>query len=287
MSAGLANRMLQYSYYLYLQKLGYDTYVDNNYRASEWKMEDIEWNRIFPNAPIKQAPPTLIFKYGGGYNFIDKLRRHYFTFLSKVLLLENATAIPSVEERERYGYFIGTMQDSKIAESVKDDVYRCFRFMEFEQGSQNAEYAQKMKNENSVSIHLRKGEDYLKKVQFHNTCTLDYYLKAIGIIMEMVENPVLYVFTDNPTWVKENFRDFDYTLVENNPAIGWGNHYDMQLMSCCKHNIISNSTYSWWAAFLNPNMDKIVIDPKFWFNPEIEKYRALPNKTACKGWILL
>ena len=134
---------------------------------------------------------------------------------------------------------------------------------------------------------VEKGKDYMKREIFANTCPLEYYLKAVDIIKDRVEDPVFYVFTDNPDWVKENLKGIDYTLVEDNPAIGWGNHFDMQLMSCCKHNIIANSTYSWWGAFLNDNPNKIVIEPRYWFNPMIEHYRKRENNTACEGWIII
>lgn len=287
MSAGLANRMLQYTYALYLKKKGYDVYVDNNYKATKWKMEDIEWNRIFPNATLRQASSSLIFKYGGSYTTIDKIRRHYLPFLSSVWISENAVDIPSEEELQKSNYFTGVYQDARIAEAVANDVKKIFHFSDFEVGCRNAELAMNMRSENSVAIHLRKGKDYMIKEAFANTCPLDYYLKAVDIIKDRVEDPVFYVFTDNPDWVKENLKGIDYTLVEGNPAIGWGNHFDMQLMSYCKHNIIANSTYSWWGAFLNDNPDKIVIDPRYWFNPMIENYRKRENKTACEGWILL
>lgn len=82
------------------------------------------------------------------------------------------------------------------------------------------------------------------------------------MIIDKVAVPKFYVFTDNPDWVRENFKDIEYTLVEGNPASGWGSHFDMQLMSVCKHNIISNSTYSWWSAFLNAHPQKIVVDQR-------------------------
>lgn len=123
-----------------------------------------------------------------------------------------------------------------------------------------------MLSENSVAIHVRKGADYQSKQNRKNTCTIDYYRLAIDYIRMHVQNPVFYVFTDNKDWVIENFTDLDYTLCDWNPTSGKQNYLDMQLMSCAKHNVIANSTYSWWGAWLNENSDKIVIAPKRWFN---------------------
>lgn len=287
MSAGLANRMFQYAYYLYLQNQGKEVYVDNKYKPTKWKMEDIEWEKIFPHAPIKQAPDALIFKYGGGYNWLDKVRRHYLRKFCRVWIMENSTQVPMDNDLSRFGYFIGVYQDASMVDAVKDKVIETFKFPDLEPKSSNAEIAAKMKEENSVAIHFRKGKDYMIRTPFHGTCPVEYYQKAVNIIREKVSNPVFYVFTDNVEWVKNNFKGIDYTLVEGNPAIGWGNHFDMQLMSCCRHNIIANSTYSWWGAYLNSNPDKIVIDPKYWFNPELPYYRNFANHTACKDWILL
>jgi hypothetical protein len=290
MSAGLANRMLQYAYALYLRKRGYDVYVDNHYKVTKWKMEDIDWERIFPEAPLRQASRFLIFRYGGGYGFWSRVRRHlipYLPFISKTWIYPNAAAIPTEEELRKYAYFSGIFHDATMADDVKEEAIRVFRFAPFEPGTPNALLEEKMKKENSVAIHFRKGADYLKHDLFLNTCPVEYYKKAIDLIKSKVENPVFYVFTDNPQWVKEHFNDMKYTLVDGNPPIGWGNHFDMQLMSCCKHNIIANSTYSWWGAYLNPNPNKIVIDPKYWFNTEIPKFKNIPNKTVCKGWIVI
>jgi len=287
MSAGLANRMFQYSYYLYLKKNGLMAFVDNNYKATEWEIENIEWERIFPDAVINQASQSLIFKYGGGYSYLDKIRRHYLHFLCKVWIAKDSTIIPSQKDLSKYRYFIGVFQDASFINSIKNEVYNAFKFTNFEKESFNANLASKIKSENSVSIHIRKGKDYLKYDKFKNTCPYEYYKEAINIVESKVNNPIYYVFTDNPEWVKENFKDIEYTLVNNNPSSGWGNHFDLQLMSCCKHNIIANSTYSWWGAFLNQNPQKIVIEPKYWFNPQLPKYRNIINKTACEGWILL
>ena len=138
----------------------------------------------------------------------------------------------------------------------------------------------------SVAIHVRKGDDYRQRIWYQNTCPVEYYRNAVEEMKSRLKEPRFYVFTDNPDWVREHFTDFEYTLVDGNPVSGWGSHFDMQLMSCCKHNIISNSTYSWWGAYLNGNNDKIVICPNIWFNPDsCDEYTS--GKLLCKGWLAL
>jgi hypothetical protein len=114
-------------------------------------------------------------------------------------------------------------------------------------------------------------------------CSKEYYDRSVAYVMEHVEIPVFYLFTDNSDWVKENILDFEYVLVDWNSTSGKRNFRDMQLMSCAKHNIIANSTYSWWGAWLNPNPDKIVIAPEPWFNPNIEYYKR--NSVVADWWI--
>lgn len=138
----------------------------------------------------------------------------------------------------------------------------------------------------SIAIHLRKGKDYLQSdLMGKNLCGADYYMRAIDYIRERVDNPMFYVFTDNPVWLKENIPSFDYTLVDWNEVSGKRSFRDMQLMSCAKHNIIGNSTFSWWGAWLNPNPNKIVIAPDKFFNVTSDFFAK--QNIVCETWIKL
>jgi hypothetical protein len=116
----------------------------------------------------------------------------------------------------------------------------------------------------SVSVHVRK-TDFLKKEnkKIFTDLTASYYENAIQNIVMHLKNPHLFVFSDDFTWVKENIHfDLPITYIDsNNPA-----HEDLHLMSQCKHNIIANSTFSWWGAWLNKNTEKMVIGPENWFS---------------------
>ena len=117
-----------------------------------------------------------------------------------------------------------------------------------------------------VSIHIRRG-DYVsdkKTNQVHGLCSLDYYESAINRLTETFSSPHFFVFSDDQNWVKENLKlNLPATYVDHNDAAT--NFEDLRLMSLCKHNIIANSSFSWWGAWLNADSEKVVIAPSKWF----------------------
>ena len=93
-------------------------------------------------------------------------------------------------------------------------------------------------------------------------CPNDYFERAIQYMKEHMDTPVFYVFSDDMDYVKENIKLEDAFYIDGNR--GNDSWQDMFLMSSCNHNIIANSTFSWWSAFLNSHDNKIVIAPKRW-----------------------
>lgn len=119
----------------------------------------------------------------------------------------------------------------------------------------------------SIALHIRHGdyEDYPK----FGLCTVEYYQNAISLIAEELDNPKFYIFTEDPDWVDANLEiDFPYQVIRfnvMNNTVGRGYAELLKLMSLCEHFIIANSTFSWWAAWLCENKNKIIISPKPWF----------------------
>lgn len=283
--SGLANRMFQYAFYLYLQKKGYRVWVDDKSFRKFHPHEHVEWNRIFPRATMEEAPSSLIFRYGGGNDILSKIGRR-IPYVSRVWwrMKEPTFRLPDDKELIRTPYLIGYFQRADMVEKVKENIHKDFQFTPFEENSRNAVLAKEMAQVESVGIHIRKSQDYTTLPWFENTCTGNYYVHAITYMKQHLNNPRFFVFADNMAWAKEHLPS-ECIWVEGNSYAGWGNHFDMQLMSCCKHNIIANSTYSWWAAFLNPNPGKKVIMPSHWFNPQL--YPASENALQTKGWMML
>ena len=283
MACGLANRMFQYCFYLYLKGKGIDVWVDA-YNSGVLAHEKVDWNLVFPNAPLRQLGQTKAFFMGGGNNLISRFRRKYLPFTTRVRLMRTAFDV-SLSSDDDGRYIIGTYQNAGLVESIHDEVLNVFSFSPFVD-EYNRSLLEEISSCESVAVHVRKGQDYQSRVWYHNTCPLSYYKDAIAMARKKLNNPRFYVFADNKEWVKDNFTDFEYTIVEGNPSSGWGAHFDMQLMSGCKHNIISNSTYSWWGAYLNRHENKLVIMPRQWFNP-LSCADSTSLKLQCKGWIVL
>lgn len=293
-NAGLANQMFHYAFGLGLIHKGYDIYFDQvNFKPrKEWAFEAVQLRDAFPDIQIKQMPEGHFKSV-----FVESGKNRWTDYKNKLLkiwretaggenyIMESTYSYDSNIETKITKHCIlrGFWQSEKYFNHCKDDVRRQFTFLPFDE-EKNIVAKKKMAAENSVAIHLRKGADYLKsELMGRGLCSADYYMQAIEYIRSRVDNPVFYVFTDNYQWVKDNLPAFDYTLVDWNEVSGKRNFRDMQLMSCVKHNIIGNSTYSWWGAWLNPNPDKIVIGPKKFFNPINDFFSK--SDIMCDSWI--
>jgi hypothetical protein len=134
-------------------------------------------------------------------------------------------------------------------------------------------------NSNSVSLHIRRG-DYLSDKnakEFHGTLPLDYYYKAMAQLNLLYKDLKVFIFSDDMDWVKANLKlTNECVYVDFNT--GENSVFDMYLMSQCKHNIIANSSFSWWGAWLNQNSSKIVIAPQLWFaDKSLNTKDLIPN----------
>ncbi|MEI8116863.1 MAG: alpha-1,2-fucosyltransferase [Flavobacteriia bacterium] len=184
-------------------------------------------------------------------------------------------------------YFSGYFQKYEFYSNYETLLLETFQFNKMKISQKALEIADLLVKENSVSIHIRKGDyvkDSITKMVF---CDLDseYYNRAIARLRKLQTNLKFYVFSDDVNWVVENFnpQEIIYEVIDlNNPKNSWD---DIFLMTKCKHNILANSTFSWWGAFLNPNPQKVIIAPKKWYYDTIKNQHAMqiyPN-----GWILI
>lgn len=140
-------------------------------------------------------------------------------------------------------------------------------------------YIKSIRNSNPgsliTSIHVRRG-DYVMFPDHHPTCTSEYYRKAIETIEKEFGESIFIVFSDDLEWCRNEFSDSKYKIVDlENP------YKEMCAMTLCDNNIIANSSFSWWGAWLNRKDEKMVISPSRWFGSAMNKDAS---DVYCKNW---
>ncbi len=165
----------------------------------------------------------------------------------------------------------GYWQTEKYFLTYESVIRKDFKFL-LQKNDTTVSIENSMQLQNAVSIHVRRG-DYVSSPtanSFHGVAGLDYYQAALHKMEQLVEKPMYYLFSDDCPWAKEHLvKDRnDIIIVDHNKdKDSW---QDMYLMSKCKHHIIANSSFSWWGAWLNNSINKVVIAPKKWF-ADLEK----------------
>lgn len=267
---GLGNQMFQYAAARALSiKLNTELRLDISSFANYQLHQGFELQRIF----------SCVSKVASKENIDDILGWQSFPFIKRILLRPKMAMFRNkqfiVEPYFQYwaginnvvkdGYFDGYWQSEKYFIGAEEQIREDFLF-KLPMQHENIELAKKIFQVEAVSLHVRRG-DYAsnpQNVATHGLCSIEYYQAAIAHITEQVKNPYFFIFSDDISWVKNNLKlDFSHEYVDQNH--GKESFNDMRLMSLCKHNIIANSSFSWWGAWLNSNIEKIVIAPKKWF----------------------
>lgn len=129
----------------------------------------------------------------------------------------------------------------------------------------NSYFHNKINSNNSIGVHIRRGDLITKPsgAELQPTCKLDYFYAGITTIANNTGNVELFLFSDDIDWCKKNFKNELPTIYVDTVGNDCEHFY---LLSQCKHQVISNSTFSWWAAWLNSNRDKIVVAPADWYH---------------------
>jgi len=203
-------------------------------------------------------------------NFTDKLPSFVSFFENGVEYNE----IPKIDDNVKiFGYF----GNEKYFKDYRNEILDLYEIDEKNNNELHEKYSELINYSNTCSIHVRRG-DYLNLQDYHKVQSIDYYINAYN---EMGHDKKYLIFSDDTEWCKKNF-DFikNKVIIEGNT-----DYQDLYLMSLCKNNIICNSTFSWWGAWLNKNNNKKVIAPKNWFGP---KYSHLViDDVFCEGWVVI
>ncbi|MCU4165570.1 alpha-1,2-fucosyltransferase [Carboxylicivirga caseinilyticus] len=269
---GLGNQMFQLAFGKVLSiknktKLKLDTHAleENNASTNSFTAREYELS-IFVGETLQIANNRDIeVFYNKKPQIIKRLKKYFNKYIRNVrILVDDNSPHQKLLIKSKYIYLNGYWQSEFYFSEYKTEIFELFQFP-----SLPVEYTRiqfEISQCNSVSIHIRRGDyassSYINSI--HGLLPMSYYKSSINTIQDLYPESHFFIFSDDIEWVKLNFdSNHKQTIVDtsrSNEA-----HIDMQLMSLCKHNIIANSSYSWWAAWLNQNENKTVIAPKKWF----------------------
>jgi hypothetical protein len=267
MSGGLGNQMFQYALYLKMKSLGKKAKLDTSLYKNPNCGRKLELS-IF-GIDLKKSNYTLL---DSKKVKLENIFKKYSCYKDKIGIYQ-----PEIFNMDNV-FLDGYWQNEKYFSDIKSDICKAFTFS-VPIGNSMKKLIERMEDENSVSLHVRRGDYVTIENQgvYGNICTTDYYERAIRYINENVENPHFYLFSDDICWVRENIYREGMTVIDINNE---GNSYmDMFLMSTCRHHIIANSTFSWWGAWLGTYAGKIVVSPSRWF----QNHKT--TDIICKGWV--
>lgn len=270
----LGNQMFQYALGRHLQLQGKKVLYYTGY-FKRYPEHDFALPRIFGlNLPEATTNQVLACREDR-HRLIDRARRKVFGRHERVFAEIGTSSLaykPEVFDFKR-GLVDGYWQSEKYFLRVTDVIRKDFTFPEV--SVRNKALAKEMSETLSVSIHVRRG-DYLGGFPVMDE---RYYEPAMTYFTEKYGDAYFYVFSNDITWCREHLKADKMTYIDWNT--GKESPYDMWLMTQCKHNIIANSSFSWWGAWLNCNKGKEVIAPSTWF------YTEETPDVYCKDWIVV
>lgn len=294
---GLGNQMFQYAFFLSLQNKGFNTKIDISGYANYSLHYGLELEKVF-RLELKHciASDEEIDRIKDNYKYFS-LRKILGNILfsnsnrfikSSHFIQPNFSHFYKNNYTQEDKYLDGYWQNEEYISNYDSLIREIFQWTNIDK--KNICLRKKMNQENSISIHIRRLDrpTNFKQLLFATRLRIvwriaskKYYLNAIKYINNRIEQPQYYILTDNIKWVKRHIPiTHNFTIVDWNR--GSDSNQDMYLMTKCKHNIISMSSFSWWGAWLNNNPDKIVIAPKKWAPRFISKDEIIPKK-----WIRL
>jgi hypothetical protein len=276
---GLGNQMFQYAYAKALEENGFNVKIDisafKTYKLHGGYQLD-KYNIDLNSSTIEEN--NLFYRD----NIFKKVLNKLGIKNSKIIKERNLLFDETLLKVEDNNYIDGYFQCEKYFINIKNVILEQFLLK-----TDLSDYAKVLKDKiinskNSCSIHIRRG-DFTNKTNsnIHGCCSLDYYNKSVEILNSKLDSVNYFIFSDDIKWVKENLNISNATYIDDETKRI--PHEDIYLMSLCKNNIIANSSFSWWGAWLNKNESKIVIAPKRWFvHKELESFS---KDIVCESWL--
>lgn len=270
LQGGLGNQMFQYAFYLAQKQKNPKVKCDSSIVKIKNEHNGYELYNVFK---IKTEASALTYVFTKILNRLksNKNITRLISIFLKITLIKDSIPSeykPEILVTKTRNYYLGYWQSEKYFKNISETIRTAFTFDVTKLSQESRQTAQEIQNTNSISIHIRRGDYLLDKYQklYGGICTLDYYTKAINHMLKNFPDCKFFIFSDDIKWVEENLCNLIHnkTFIDFNK--GKNSWQDMYLMSICKHNIIANSSFSWWAAWLNLNKNKIVISPNKFLN---------------------
>lgn len=270
MSGGLGNQMFQYSYITLLRHRGERIALDTSLYDYTTMHNGYELQRVFGIDEKRNEGSWLNTLW---IRFLLKIR-------PSILLTEESFGLET-QAIKPHLYIKGEFQSEIYFKDIEKIIRDMYEFKNIDE--LNMKVASKLRMENSVSVHIRRG-DYLNHPLYEGICTENYYYQSVSTVQSCHPDSTFYVFSNDCDWSRDffekNFKNVKFEVIDINR--GDKSYQDMYLMSQCRHNIIANSSFSWWGAWLNTNPEKMVIAPKVWINAPEEKYINIVPKSWIK-----
>lgn len=264
LKGGMGNQMFQYALYKKFKSLGTKARLD----VSEIQTEMKKINRctIFDAFILKDYHDSKSANGLLDHLYIMKVFKKLLRIVHKYYNEKESGIFEDKIYETKSIYLDGYWQSEKYFTDCREGLLEDF-CLKNELDSDNQKILKMIKDsDNTVSVHVRLGDYASEDSQriYGNICTETYYENAFKYYENKYKNPLFFVFSNEPESVKTKFSQHNIIIVDiNKENTGWA---DMYLMSQCDHNIIANSSFSWWAAWLNENHSKEVIAPKIWMN---------------------
>lgn len=289
LSGGLGNQLFQYSFGRYLSlKHNTELKLDLklNSKASDFTTRSLGLSKYNCDFTLVESNEIKRHKFfeTGNLSRIERKINQVFPFFNKRYVVEKPFDILNKNLLINDCYYDGYWQSEYYFKSIRNIIINDLQF-NFNLNESNKLLVVGISNSMSVSLHIRRS-DYLSvssNAKIFSICTLKYYQDAMNYFNLKFEKPIFYIFSDDIAWVEENFVGENFVIVDVNQD---DPHLDMYLMSQCKHNIIANSSFSWWGAWLNSNKSKMVVAPKKWYADNDVNNKAVYSLIP-KNWLLI
>ena len=278
---GLGNQLFQYACGRYLAHLHKtELYLDlsflekpsdGSYTQRKYELAPYHLNIAFANA-------EMIQKFNPGNRLTRTLQRKLPILFDHLYVSESGSAY----HKEFMSYPADTYLDgfwqSELYFKPIENLLRNELTLNTELNKENQFWLNKINSCESIALHVRRGDYVQNKLAnaFHGICSPEYYHAAISWMDKEVKASEVFVFSDDIDWCKAEFKEKNFHFVDVNSAEQA--HFDLMLMQHCKHAIIANSSFSWWAAWLNSNPDKKIVAPLHWFkDPSMHNPDLIPS----------